>query len=272
MKRKYALVQHLPAGDYWTSLNSDVAVAPPPVGPPELKDLPTGYAELVAVLPIPSTTLLSPSSVPNLGSYNPSKQSSSKKPLPSQRRLTTGSFLDYGVWASFAPSFDQSGELVGRRELGEVLSGWEQRKRDWEEWRREYVDGTGHVEEITDVDMGHARKEVSRVAESQHMDAIDIDAELNELLPPEQVETIKAALGSLELENAVQELLERNSRALARLEELQFLRFTRDNGGSSVVEEDSEEWETGSSSLKLVVHVVLDAYIQRMVLWSHSPS
>jgi hypothetical protein len=120
--------------------------------------------------------------------------------------------------------------VVGPRELGEVIYGWEEKRRDKIAQWRERREGTGTIEEVPPVP-----------STSQN-----IDVELEELLPPDEVKDIKAALGSLELENAVQELLERNRRALIRLEELQRLRLMADEGGSSTAVEGSEEWDTGS--------------------------
>jgi hypothetical protein len=215
-KRKYALLQRLPTGDYWTSLNSDAALTT------ALKDLPTANAELVAILPTPLET---PSkSVPTLGSYKPSKPPAPAKPIPPQRRVNTCNFLDYGLWASFAPAFDHDAQEVGPRELGQVVYGWEERRKS-----RIALCTEETIEEV-----------LPPVSASQ-----DADAELEELFPPDEVKNIKAALGSLQLENAVQELLERNRRALIRLEELQRSRLMADGGGSSTAEEGSEEWDTG---------------------------
>ena len=69
------------------------------------------------------------------------------------------------------------------------------------------------------------------------------------LVPPDEVKSLKAALNtSLELENSVQKLLERNQRALERLEELQSQRLTNHPTSNAELEEGSEEWDTGSSS------------------------
>ena len=70
--------------------------------------------------------------------------------------------------------------------------------------------------------------------------------DMEALLPSEEVDAIKSSLGSLEMEQAVDELLQRNSRALERLEELQLQRLRAQGGGSSIVEVGSEEWEVGA--------------------------
>ncbi|KAG6892256.1 hypothetical protein C0992_001218, partial [Termitomyces sp. T32_za158] len=67
-----------------------------------------------------------------------------------------------------------------------------------------------------------------------------METALRELLEPEDAAAVKRALDSLELERAVQELLDRNRRALLRLEHLQTERTIAD----SAVEPGSEEWDT----------------------------
>lgn len=226
--RKYALVQHLPAGDYWSSLDAP----PSSQSNISLKDLPTGHAELVAILP--SSLNATPDTPQTLASLS-SKPLGHKKSLPLQRRVTTGSFLDYGTYASFAPSFDHDCELVGRRQLGEVLYRQEQRRVKVAAARRESLEGRGNIQEVGE--------DLAVVAEPPK----DVDTDVNALLPREEVDAIKAAMNSLELENSIQQLLERNRLALNRLEELQILRLTE--GSNSAAEEGSEEWETAQCIL-----------------------
>jgi hypothetical protein len=235
--KKYALIQHLPAGDYWTSLNADIHNSSK-----KLKDLSLGHAELAAVFPVPSSSS-SATPVPTLGSYHVNKLVAGQ--LPEHRRVSAGSFLDYGIWASFAPSFDHNGEVAGRSEIGELLYRREQRKRAREEWKRERSEGTGHVMEVDEKTQNDSM--------NGQVQAVDINAQLEGLLPSDQVETLKDALNCLDLERAVNELLERNYRALQRLEELQKIRLSRPDGNSSSAEEGSEEWETGLSHYKFSI-------------------
>ncbi|KAH9486663.1 hypothetical protein JR316_0000728 [Psilocybe cubensis] len=224
-KPSYALVQHLPAGDYWSSvLHTD--------DPP--KNLHTANAELVAVLPTPSSSKDIP--VPTLGSYSTKPLSPKKSPL-SQRRVTASGFLDYGLYTSFAPSFDEDGEVVGNEQLGQVLWYREERKR-LREIRCQHREETSSVVEITP----ELRKSLLSQDGSSSTNLV-----LESLLPPEDVESIKATLNSLELEKSVQTLLDRNQRALERLEELQFQRMTKHP--TSNAEENSEEWETAQAIL-----------------------
>ncbi|KAF8060994.1 hypothetical protein FPV67DRAFT_317620 [Lyophyllum atratum] len=227
---KYALVQHLPSQDYWTSLNSDSALTS------ALKRLPTAHAELVAVFPTPASPPKNP--VPTLGSYISSRPLPSAKHLPAQRSVTTGTFLDYGHWASFAPSFDHNAEVAGRRELGFALYASHEKRQKRVAALRERREGRGSIEEVF-LDPLTAPEE-GVPGKAPH---VDLDKELQELLPPDEVASIKAALDSLELENAVQELLERNRGALVRLEELQISRLSKE-GEHSKAEEGSEEWDT----------------------------
>lgn len=215
----YALVQHLPNGDWWTSAASA-----------SLGALPTAHAELVAILPAPAVP---DSPIPTLGSY--SRPLPARKPLPTARRLTTGAFLDYGPYTSFAPAFDQDCELVGRQELGQVLLHRAERRR------LRSTSASGAVRRADAIPLPSSSS--SAPSQEEEADAGVPEEDLAELLPPEQVAALKEALGSLALEKAVQKLLERNQRALVRLGELQRLRMAAHP--AAVPEEGSEEWDTG---------------------------
>ncbi|KAA1468381.1 hypothetical protein DENSPDRAFT_869651 [Dentipellis sp. KUC8613] len=244
-KRRYALVQKLPTGDWWTSLNSDFPTTS--VDGKDLRDLPTAHAELVAVLPSALDYQPGASSssmpIPTLGSYT--KKSSRKITMPSSRHVSCGTFLDYGPYASFAPTFDQDGVEVGRDALGEVLWMQEKKRRAANLVAAQYARREKAMAALEDVEMHEEVQDVTteelakRAAEKKKSD----EQELEALLPPEEVACIKAALGSLEMEEAVQELLERNSKALQRLEELQLKRLGGEDGGKSRVKEGSEEWD-----------------------------
>ena len=68
---------------------------------------------------------------------------------------------------------------------------------------------------------------------------------MDSLLAPEQAASLREFMETLELEEAIQELLDRNRQALARLEVLQLQRLGGENGGTSQVEVGSEEWDVG---------------------------
>ena len=238
--KHYALVQHLPSGDWWSSASS--VIQDPAI-------LRTGHAELVSILPTPSTDKPQPS----LGSYS-SRPAVQKKYVLPPRRVSTGSFLDYGPCSSFAPSFDQDGQVLGRRDLADILWYRHEKKRLREQLRtihRHATDVTTDEHEKEKLDQQchhHHRQDKDSLAE------IPDDEDLEALLGPEEVDSIKAALKSLELEKSVQQLLRRNQRALVRLEELQKQRLTKHP--ASPAEEGSEEWDTGSSTISLCLSLL----------------
>jgi hypothetical protein len=237
-------MQKLPTGEYWTSLNSSLA---PDDSTKPLKDLPTGYAELIAILP---SMYNATSDIPTLGSFMPKKLSAAKNKLPQARRVSCGSFLDYGPYASFAPTFDSEGGEVGRSQLGEVLWGIEGRKRGKAKERA--VEEADKTAESSDDMTGRGistdemeNRDILTSLQPQRSQNVDIEQSLDGLLSLDQIRGIKSALGNLELEEAVQELLERNRKALERLEELQVARLASAGGGTTEVDVGSEEWDTG---------------------------
>lgn len=248
VKRKYALMQKHSGGEWWSSINFDFSS--PPMDGNALKDLPAAHAELVVVLPTPSTsTLIADATVPvpNLGSYV-KKQPGPKARLMGPRRTSCGSFLDYGSFASFAPSFEGEGVEVGRMALGETIWRWEQRRmeRKTEKFKPGLVE-TQTTEDLVTDEVELSMDDAPETWLNENV-AKSTEEGLEELLPPNEVAIIKAALKTLELEGAVNELLERNRRALTRLEELQKLRIGGEDGGSSEVEEGSAEWDIGEYS------------------------
>lgn len=220
---QYALVQHLPQGDYWTSSSSSVQPG-----------IQTAHAELVAILPTPRVKP-EPTEIPTLSSYQ--RRPPAPPPLPEHRKVSSGTFLEYGPWASFAPTFDQETVEVGRWQLGEVLLNREVKRRNLD---RE----TGVTRQTTtrtpspqpeDVEMGDEATEVTGAGE--------LASELGNILSESDIESLLAALGSIELEKSVQALLEKNRTALRRLNELQRERLCQANSGFPI--EGSEEWDTG---------------------------
>ncbi|KAJ3543008.1 hypothetical protein NM688_g5911 [Phlebia brevispora] len=231
---KYALVQRLPTGDWWSSLAYPSLVA----DGKDLKDLPTAYADLVSIVPAPSTTAGEP---PTLGSYIKKGPPKPRSDVTAPCQITCGNFLDYGPYASFAPAFIQDGVEIGRTRLGEVIWYEERERRKWKELqakRRKAVlssaDQPTEEDEVMEVEAPGSKQK-------EKMKDVNVNA-LEGLLSSDQVSSLKSALDSLELENAVQELLDRNARALQRLEELQDARL-RDNGGTEPVGVSSEEWD-----------------------------
>ncbi|KAF9498191.1 hypothetical protein BDN71DRAFT_1487827 [Pleurotus eryngii] len=250
-QKRYALKQRLPTGEWWTSLANNSS------DPQSLKALSTGLSELVVSLPTPSAPTaisVAPSSassskpstssttsvVPSLGSYTYLKAPPLKaKPWPIRRVKTTGSFLDYGPSASFAPTFSQDGAEVGRQQLGEFLWRKEQRRKERQANILEDVESRATAIEVDDND--NIDPELRKAGQPK---VSELEEALTELLPPEEVYVIKSALDSLELEAAVQELLDRNARALLRLQKLQRKRLLK---REYVVAEGSEELDTAKA-------------------------
>lgn len=248
-KRKYALMQKLSGTEWWTSLNSDSG-AHPAMDNRSINELSTAHAELVAILPSPSTSASAPDptiTIPTLGSYTKKVLMPRARSI-GPRRTSCGAFLDYGPFSSFAPSFEGEGVEVGRFGLGETIWRWEERRR--ERALQRYKTGTitelGDEATSGDVEMDDAQElGAEGIAPLLANGDISQEASLEGLLPPENVASIMAALGTLELEEGVTELLERNRKALLRLEELQRIRLGADGGAISEVEEASEEWDVG---------------------------
>ena len=230
-RRKYALMQKLPSGEWWTSLNSDIILQGT-----DLKSLSTGHADLVAIFPAPSSSSLPPEPR-TLKHYTSSRTpSGTSTPVPPKHRyVSRGSFLDYGPYSSFAPTFEQGGREVGRTVYGEVL--WRERgnRLRLKTLRKKQLAG-GNLPDVIMEDPGSAEQGSSG--------GEDLDETLKEFL---SVSSLKSALDDLEVQNLAQELLGRNAKALARLEELQLRRYG-DLAGPKSVEVGSEEWETGSHS------------------------
>ena len=222
-------MQKLPSGEWWTSLNSDII----PRGT-DLKSLSTGHAELVAIFPAPSSSSLPPEPR-TLKHYTSSRTpSGTSTPVPPKHRyVSRGSFLDYGPYSSFAPTFDQGGREIGRTVYGEVL--WRERgnRLRLKALKKKQLTESN----ISDVTMGEPGS-----TEQDPSSGEDWHETLKNFL---SVSSLESALDGLEVQGSTQELLERNAKALARLEELQLSRYG-DSAGFKPVEVGSEEWETGS--------------------------
>src|ERR1700761_4057538 len=120
--RRYALMQKLPAGEYWTSMDRQ-----PRQDEANVKDTTISLAQRVAILPSMPPAFLRQ---PTLGSYESQRRPTQKfKALHTQPRgLSQGSFLDYGPFSSFAPSWDSEGAEVGRNMMGAVIQAFTRRR------------------------------------------------------------------------------------------------------------------------------------------------
>lgn len=255
-RRKYALVQRLPTGDWWSSTSSSYPSLS--LEGKDMKALGTGYAELVSIFP----------SAPVADDYQPTLGSYIKKRPPvhsvvqEARRLSSGRFLDYGPNTSFAPTFDGEGVEVGQATLSEVVYYRQRDRMRRERARLQHK----RIEEPQDVPMEDISDIVEVEKPSEDKSAI-LDSSLEGLLSPEEVASVKQALGSLELEKAVDELLQRNTRALVRLEQLQSERLLGE-GGSKPVEVGSEEWDIGTFTFFATLPHMLTPFVAQGILES----
>ncbi|TCD68809.1 hypothetical protein EIP91_009676 [Steccherinum ochraceum] len=237
-RRKYALVQKMASGDWWSSVNTTA----PPVSEDgkELTDLPTGHAALAVILPTASAA--NQNHGITLASY--ARKRTGPMDSIESRQVTSGRFLDYGPYASFAPTFDQTCTEVGRMALGEVLFQKEKKRRL--KALQDRVRAKQMLSQKAGQPSGSVDPDVQMVDGPSRVGASTSEDALEGLLSPEQVASIKATLGSLEQEAAVDELITRNARALERLEELQKERLL---SGAGAVQETSDEWETAQNIL-----------------------
>jgi len=219
---RYALLQHLPSGDYWSSVTSDRPSSPSGA----LKHIPTGLADLAAILPTP---LSAPSGT--LAAY--SKSVPPAKPLPPHRSLCPASFLDYGPSTTFAPTVDHDGELVGPRDLRLLFSYRNSRKH-------------AHLPDSDPLD--------DVLPPSPYPLPFDIQSEFDGLLSPHVIQNLSLVLDTVHLENLIDELLTRTQRALVRLQALQVDRLLQHQ---TSLDESSEEWQTGIPLLSLSLFLLV---------------
>lgn len=226
--KKFALVQHLASGDWWTSLDKSSSGTGP------MKGISSGHAELVAVIP---SALPEPgANVPTLGSLSsgciPTGQWAHP---PGAQHKGCGIFLDYGAYASFAPTYQRGGARIGKSVLGETVMRLKVERR-----RRIQLTSLGTPTTVT------ANKDIDMTGDQpmNSMETADFDV-LDGFLSPETIAKVKSVATSLDMEDAIAELLHRNEKAIMRLNELQRLRFSSENGAWNGVQEGSEEQEIG---------------------------
>ncbi|GJJ09573.1 hypothetical protein Clacol_003796 [Clathrus columnatus] len=259
-RRRYALVQKLPDGEWWSSSNS-IREGENGLTVTEAKDMRKGHAELASIIP---TLPLDPSSMSTLGELQMENRKESRHRFRSlhmhPRVLCTGSFLEYGPYSSFAPSFDSEGAEVGRHGLGEYLSARlerrkikDARKRLLTKLQKEHDEKYWHTESPSEVTV-------------EEKDSV-IEDVLTSLFPNQNAAEFKDILHSLQIEERISSLLERNARALERLDILQSIRL-RD--GFTPVKEDSEEWKLAQMIMESLI--LLSSLRPRLATDSESDS
>ncbi|KAF8505134.1 hypothetical protein BU17DRAFT_101214 [Hysterangium stoloniferum] len=233
-RRRYALAQKLPGGEWWSSANT-IREGEQGLSATEAKELHKGHAELVSIIPsLPIPT----SSLPTLGDLRMEGRKgvrSKFRPLQMHyRSLSSGTFLDYGPYTSFAPAFDSEGAEVGREGLGQVLMGRIDKRKIKE--RRRKLMAQLQAEQSVDIDTADTSvKEKSREHDRPVLDDI-----LSSLFPAQDVDAFKEALQLLQVEEGVAELLQKNASALNHLNGLQMVRLQSEDQELKV---DTEEWK-----------------------------
>lgn len=252
-KRKYALVQRLPTGDWWSSTtiprDGDVGLTKAAA-----KALSIKQAELVSIVPsqpipaedMPLFSSLKPA--PVIKSREDPKRSIT---LPN-RTLPAPKLLDYGVYSTFAPYFDSENTEVGNDQIHQFVHESLQRRRARalrrqmieKQQRLDQMESGLHkpaVESKTDADET-ATTELERDTDmevidktgqdvSKAMDGLSIlqsgfptEEALGNLqghVPENEMEILKQAFTALRAEIGVSELLEHNTIALDNLVRLQ---------------------------------------------------
>lgn len=207
-----------------------------------------GHAELVSVLP---TLPLAPSSLSTLGELQTENRKDSRlrfRPLYIHpRHLGTGSYLDYGPYASFAPSFDSEGAEVGQCGLGEILSRKLERKKV-KDARRKLI---AKLQADQDKEYKPFKKESSNAIEEEEEKGFMIQELLSSIFPDQRDSDFKDILRNLQIEEGISQLLEKNAYAMERLN---FLQSSRLRDGFTPVKEDTEEWRLG----RFFSHIFLD--------------
>jgi hypothetical protein len=245
-KRKYALVQRLPSGDWWSSatIPREGSVG---LNRVSAKQLVTKQSELVSIVPsqpVPADELPLFSTLKPLPVTKPKDDSKKPVTLPT-RTLPAPKLLDYGVFCSFAPYFDSEGTEVGTNEIHCLVHESLQRRKARalrlqmleKQKRLSQVEASTHKPAV-DNSTGPADVNESAVASleiDEEMRAIDEEPQpslesttpifptdetiqnLQKIMHPDETEIFKQALESLRAEFGVSELLEQTTIALDNL-------------------------------------------------------
>lgn len=201
------------------------------------------------------------------------QQRTSTAPKPSHAStLSSAAFIDYGIFSSLAPAFDSDGGQVGRDTLGLVSTFKRERSKRRSEARAEVQKA---LRELAAKKLGTAPKEASGeiVHEATagpgrsdvklppaHSESRDTLASLAASLLGNDEEALSGVLRALDLcslEDELNALLGKNSRALRRMQTLQAVRFRAGTKGKEVaLVEGSEEWTLGRELLASLAAIV----------------
>lgn len=253
-----------------------------------------GQATFLEIHPAPA---LPAHALPTLGSFattsNPSSSTTTRRPAahahqrtstapkpPSALTLSAATFIDYGVFSSLAPPFDSDGGCVSRETLGLVSAFKASRKKKRNDAR---TDVQTALKELAakkfpvdvasgssmDIDGGAgAVEEEDHQFSSYSSSRVTIASLASSVLGNDHatLQGVFTALDASALEEAVDELLARNSRALHRMQGLQAIRYRAGAstgakgrvgaGTEHAVVQGSEEWVLGREVLASLVTLV----------------
>lgn len=260
--KKYALYQHLPNGDFFTSVTSMTPqeASAIPKGSSSLSFIRrffftcpdymcvflTGQASLVFIQP---TVVIDPSFLPKLGSYSRPLKPSVVPPnrLPISRKMASGSFLDYGPYASFAPTFDSDAGEMGDQDLADYLWAKRQRKQKRPAFRP--ISGQQEAMQLEDGDedmtMDSSQGVTSTASASAGSSTAVASTSSGAMIDPalEMEDELRAAMVQVQMESGIDDLLGKNAWALQRLAQLQNERYRVGAKAPEVV--GGEEWNLG---------------------------
>jgi hypothetical protein len=200
--------------------------------------------------------------VPTLGSLHIARAPRRPFRASGPRALLAGAYADHGPYGAFAPVYDGPGADLGPGAL-RALAWDRDRRRAVRDAAFARIRGgilAGQPAAIARVEDLEGQAVMAAPAADAPSVDMDVDASpqpesapaqadaftaLDGLLPPEEIADVQATLDGLAVEAGIQDLLERNARGIMRLQLLQLERLTRPAGGTSKVEEGSDEWETG---------------------------
>ncbi|KAG8759499.1 hypothetical protein FRC14_005787 [Serendipita sp. 396] len=242
-KRKYALVQRLPSGDWWSSATvpreGDVGLTRGAI-----RSLATGQAELVSIVPS------QPIPAEEMSSFSTLKQVPVFKSKDDPRRLITlpsksspaPKLLDYGVYSTFAPYFDSESAEIGNDQVHSLVSESMQRRRA-RALRAQLLGRADHISQ-SDISRQSFKSSVDAMKENSHsllggdqemkdggdtnsraiertFSTLELVESLRNIVPEDESESLKQAFSALQAELGVTELLEENAIALDNLVRMQ---------------------------------------------------
>lgn len=275
-KRKYALVQRLPTGDWWSSAtiprDGDVGLTRSAA-----KALSTKQAELVSIIPaqpipadeMPLFSTLKPAPVPSVKSKEDLKKQSINLP---NRTLPAPKLLDYGVYSTFAPCFDSENTEVGNDQIHQVVHESLQRRKaralrsqmiekqkrlaqNEATTHKLAIEGSMEARGVDENAISAPKKDYRmEVEDGNEMEAVDksllllslensfpsdeVLQNLQNVIPQNEADVLKQAFTTLRAEFGISELLEHVAIALDNLVDMQRERLREFDFVPSELEKD----------------------------------